>query len=66
MHIHIDQGVNFSKLAKKYQNSKVGKNYFWRTLVVFWLTVAVESLCSYTEPQQLLYFIGIIQCWFQI
>ena len=28
MHIHIDQGVSFSKLAKKYQNSKVGKITF--------------------------------------
>ena len=28
MHIHIDQGVNFSKLAKKYQNSKVGEISF--------------------------------------
>ena len=28
MHIHIDQGVNFSKPAKKYQNSKVGKLTF--------------------------------------
>ena len=28
MHIHIDQGVSFSKLAKKYQNSKVGKMTF--------------------------------------
>ena len=39
MHIHIDQCVNFSKLAKKYQNSKVGENEFWRTLVAFWPTV---------------------------
>ena len=35
----IDQGVSFSKLAQKYQNSKVGGNDFLRTLVAFWPTV---------------------------
>ena len=33
MHIHIDQGVNFSKLAKKYQNLKVGKMTFGALLL---------------------------------
>ena len=28
MHTHIDQGVNFRKLANKYQNSKVGEMTF--------------------------------------
>ena len=28
MHIHRDQGVNFSKLANKFQNSQIGKMTF--------------------------------------
>ena len=43
--VHIDQGVNFiSKLAKKYQTSKVGKIDFWCTLVAFWPTVRCERV----------------------
>ena len=56
MHIHIDQGVNFSKLAQKYQNSKVGENYFWRTLVAFWLTLRrlkVSSERLYSQSDQM-------------
>ena len=39
MHIHIDQGVNISKLVTKILKFKSWENYFWRTLVAFWPTV---------------------------
>ena len=42
MHIHIDQGVNFSKLAKKYQNSKVGKISFG----ALWLHSHILAHCT--------------------
>ena len=39
MHIYIDQGGNFSKLAKEISKFQSWENYFWRTLVAFWPTV---------------------------
>ena len=44
MHIHIDQGVNFSKLAKNISKFKSWENYFWRTLVAFCPLCAVKKI----------------------